>query len=349
MRWPGLSLLIAAVAAQAAEPSPVPLVYLKIRPQACVHGRTATVADMVAFVEADSALRASLAEQPVLSDLKPGITVTVDHARIERHLRELGVNLAYVLLTGAAVCEVTALPAPEQQATGPAPGSAAAAESARAPGAKTLAEALRAYVTQELSGLNGAIELEFERAGEPFLGLTDPPWSFDINARGRERLGLREFRVVLSRDGRAHRTLHLTARVRLTKPVLVAQQPLNVGTCVRRDDLALESRLFEREADIGLSEFSQAIGQRVRRFVPAGQMIRAEDLRSEDLVRRSRPVTVIGTAPSLHVRVAAVALDSGGYGETVRVRIGDTRKDHRVLRGVVAGVGTVRVEEEEQL
>ena len=81
------------------------------------------------------------------------------------------------------------------------------------------------------------------------------------------------------------------------------------------------------------------------KFIPAGQMVRRSALKSVDMVRRSRPVSVIGSTTSIQVHVTGVALDSGGYGESVRVRLGDSRKDRRVVRGVVTGLGTVRIEE----
>jgi flagella basal body P-ring formation protein FlgA len=48
----------------------------------------------------------------------------------------------------------------------------------------------------------------------------------------------------------------------------------------------------------------------------------------------------------VHVQLSGVALDSGHFGDSVRVRLGDTRKSRTVLRGVVTGVGTVNVAEE---
>jgi len=45
------------------------------------------------------------------------------------------------------------------------------------------------------------------------------------------------------------------------------------------------------------------------------------------------------------VRLTGMALDSGGYGDTVRIRMGDTRGERQLLRGVVTGLGTVRLVE----
>jgi flagella basal body P-ring formation protein FlgA len=141
------------------------------------------------------------------------------------------------------------------------------------------------------------------------------------------------------------RTATLMARVQLSREVLVARTPLNVGTLVQREALSLEPRLFQREQDLGLGRVEQAIGQRAARFVGAGQMLVAADLKTEELVQRSRPVTILSGQGHLNVRLTGVALDSGIYGDQVRVRMGDLRQKGNVLRGTVTGLSTVRVVE----
>jgi len=79
--------------------------------------------------------------------------------------------------------------------------------------------------------------------------------------------------------------------------------------------------------------------------VPLGELVPTDALKAGELVVRSRPVTVIGDNASVQVRLSGVALDSGGYGDTVRVRLGDGRRDRKILQGTVTGVGTVRLAE----
>ena len=73
-------------------------------------------------------------------------------------------------------------------------------------------------------------------------------------------------------------------------------------------------------------------------------MIRPGNLKSVDLVRRSQPVTVVG-GESVSIRLNGEALDSGGYGETIRVRVGNSRSNRREVRAMITGVGTVRLVE----
>jgi flagella basal body P-ring formation protein FlgA len=319
---------------------------LTIRSAAVVAGQTVTFTDVLSFTHADPSLQTAIEHEVLVADLPPAGTTVITHQQIEDQLGQLGVNLARVLLRGAASCRVT-VASPGDQPTSESPHRLLRSrpESGRS-AEKTLAEVLRALISDDLAGLGGTPEIEFERASRPLLDLSTPRWEFSIQPRGREKLGMREFRVVIRRDGVTHRTVDVFARVMLSKPVLVARRPLNLGTSVQPDDVGLEPRLFEQEHEIGCDRIEQVLGQQVKSFVPVGQMVRPDDLKQVDLVQRSRPVAVVGASQSVQVRMTGVALDSGRYGDPIRVRLGDTRKNRRVLHGVVAGLATVRIQEE---
>ncbi|TWT41871.1 flagellar basal body P-ring biosynthesis protein FlgA [Phycisphaerae bacterium RAS1] len=320
-----------------------PVSRLKLKPTAVVHGATVRLGDVVDFAGADEKL-AALAEKPIKLDTTPA-AFTLDHEDVLRQLHQAGANLSFVLLSGAATCRV-------QLESSPAPSPDSDASSLRTddPAAiirsQTLADAIRLSVAAELKSLGGTPEVAFEAAGRDFLGLTSPPWDFLVRPAGREKLGLREFRVTIRRDGQTQRTVSVFARVQLTRSVIVARKPLAIGSFVKREDVGVESRSFESEKEIGLATVEQVVGQQLKRFLQAGEMVKAVDLKSTPLVERSRPVTVLGAAGSVNVRMAGTALDTAGYGETVRVRVGEGRKQWRELRGVVTGLGTVRVEED---
>ena len=185
--------------------------------------------------------------------------------------------------------------------------------------------------------------MQFERAGAQYINLTTPPYEFDVRGVGRAKLGPRELRVTIKRDGRTERTTSLFVSVRLIKPVVVARGPLNVGMFVRPDDLALEERSFDDLAEVGIDALAQATGQQVKDYVAPGEMLNTDDLTMVDLVKRSRPVTLVGGSAGVSAQLSGYALDSGGLGDHVRVRLGNLRQDRRVVRGVVNGLGTVRL------
>ncbi len=325
---------------------------VKLRAQVTVTGAVVTLGDVLVLRGADPELAARLEAAPLAARFGPaGAPLVVTHAQIVRRLEELGVNLGQVLVAGALECEVTHAPAADAPGAADEPGAPADALRAEATAVdaagRTLADVLRAETAAEFARLGGTLDLVFERAGAELLELTSPPWEFAVSSRAAaERLGLREFRVVIRRDGRVQRTATLTAQVRLARPVVVAARPLSVGNIVRRDDVRLETRVSDEGLPEGLGRIEEVVGQQVRRLVPVGAVVTPDVLRSVPLVQRSRPVTVLSETGGVRVRVTGVALDDGAYGEAVRVRLGDARNSRQTLRGVVMGLGTVRLNAE---
>ncbi len=348
-RWLAtLGLLSATLAATVAGDLLQPRVSrLRIKPETLVRGEVVRLADVLDFSQADPKLAQALADKPVATDTT-GVT-TIGYQQIDAQLARLGVNMARVLVCGASQCRVRhpAAPAPTSNAKDPRRPSATPAPLLR-PRAQmdrqTLADVLRTRVERELAHLGGTVEVEFERAGAEFLALTTPPLEFTVRGGRGATLGLREYRVTIRRDGRTQRTIRIGVRARLIKRVLVAARPLNMGTYITGDSLEYAQREFTSADDLGLDHVEEVVGQQVRHFVPAGVMVHKSDLKDVDLVKRSQPVTVIG-GEAVRVRITGDALDSGGFGDTIRVRLGETRRNRRVVRGVVTGVGTVRLEE----
>lgn len=342
----GLTLIVALVVGAAAANTDVNK--LKLRPSATVFGSNVTLGDVVSFAGAADELEQAVADAVVITVAAGARQHVVTHDQVVSKLDALGVNLSRVLVSGALKCDVTIAAAPAARTTtsDAAPLIRAEASASKSEGAATLADRLRAFVAYELKSLGGEPEIRFDRAGQEFLALTSPPWGFNISASGRDQLGLREFRVVIRRDGHVQRTVRVYAHVRLVREVVVAQRPLSIGNFIRNDDVTLETRVFEAGDVLGLATTDEVIGQQVKRYVEKGAMLDAGALKPVDLVRRSRPVTVLGSNGAVKIRLTGVALDSGGYGDTVRVRIGDTRKTRQQLRAVVAGLGTVRMMED---
>jgi flagella basal body P-ring formation protein FlgA len=341
---------------------------LKLRAETTVYGDAVRLADVLAPVGGETKLLDQIGSEPVVAKTGTSPLAIVSHEQILKRLEELGVNLARVLIGGALTCRVTLRSIP------PAGEIALAADAElsplrRAPAATeesaghTLADAVRKYVNGELKALGGTAEVKFERAGQEFLQLTTPPWEFHVSSTGtvaadprvgrrspadsrwptKDKLGLRNFRVLIRRAGEVQRKVEVFAQIRLVRPVVVARKPLNPGNVVRPDDVGVETRVFEQAVGLGFGETAAVIGQQVKKFVPVGELIPSEALKTGELVVRSRPVTVIGDNASVQVRLSGVALDSGGYGDTVRVRLGDARRDRKILQGTVTGVGTVRL------
>lgn len=344
-----LTIGLTAVATYAADNADPIVNRLMLRAEVAVSGSTLRLADVLVLTDADPQIIGQIGDAPVTS--KPGtqLTTSISHEQVVRRLDELGVNLSRVLVSGALQCRIARPSAPDGASADDGEGALVHAPAKiDGSGEKTLAEVLQAHVAKELAGLGGTPEITFERAGQEFLRLTTPPWQFSVSSTGRDKLGLREFHVVIRGDGQMQRKVEVSGAVHLVQPVVVAVRPLSIGNYVRREDVSLETRVFEQDTSLGIGDVEAVVGQQVKRFIPAGELVLAEALKPVDMVVRSRPVTVTNTGGSVQMRLSGVALDSAGYGESVRVRVGDAKRDKQVLRGVVTGVGTVRLVESVQ-
>ena len=326
---------------RAGEPAEPETCSLALRPQVTLEADRVTFADVLNLADADAALAGEIAELPLREGLSPG-RITIGHAEVIARLDELGVNLARVLVGGALQCDVTlvppAAPEPEPDAPRQTPGWRRAA-----PGAGlTLGDALREHIRGELSAIGGDAEIVFDRASDEVLRL-GAPYAFSIRPADRARLGLRGFQVTLRRDGRSERVVHVTARVRLLRDVVVAHRPLNRGNYVHPDDLMVQRRAFDRDGELGLARPDELAGQQVRNYVPIGQMLTRDDLKAVDMVTRAQRVRVTSGGAGVSLELNGVALESGALGDSIRVRLGESRTDRRTIRGVVTGFGIVRL------
>lgn len=82
-------------------------------------------------------------------------------------------------------------------------------------------------------------------------------------------------------------------------------------------------------------EFAQVV-----RAIPAGQAIRATDLRPSILVRRGQPVVLaVERVPGLSIQITVEALEDGRFGDQIRFK---NRESGRITTGQVVGRGHAR-------
>lgn len=369
LRCLALSLLIGAGTALTAGDELIRLEVssLRLRPEVLVERTAVMLADVLIADEVDPRLLARFGEIVLVDGLTAGDAPSIRHQQVVEALERAGVNMSRVLLGGSMGCSVRFEP-PAPPASTPSPIGdaplvakqnaagvdlefghrlpAATAVAVRAAASEqTLAERIRAEIAADIAQSGGSPQVEFERGAEPLLDLTSPAFDFDIRLTGGRRLGLREATVMIRRDGRHQRTVRIRCNVRLIKPVIVAARALNVGTFIRAEDLRTEERVFDRADAGGAQDVRGLVGKQLRRFVPVNEVVGPGDVKAADLVKRSLPVTVVGSGGGVSLQLTGVALDSGDLGDNIRVRIGEGRSAQRVLRGVVTGLGTVQIEE----
>lgn len=116
----------------------------------------------------------------------------------------------------------------------------------------------------------------------------------------------------------------------------VALRPLAAGTVLAEADMTIVA------ADIpgAVTRIEDAVGQQLRRSVPAGRPIRTGDIAAPARVERNQTVALRYQAGGLTILTEGRALDRGAEGEVIAVMNPSSRN---TLSGQVLADGSVRV------
>ncbi len=342
---------------------------LRIFAEVAVPPGQVTFGDVLSLSEADPRLVAAIRDLPAASDpVGANGAMMLSHGELRERLASVGVNMALVTLTGARVCRITAAAAPGSAdaaqetditaapvllASAPqtpafstptiSAASVDATRAARPRSGNTLADAIEAHVARELAQYGGEPEIAFGVGSEALCGLMAPTFTFNVRSVSGSPLGTRTFRVEISRDGQPQREVSLIGHVRLIRPVVVAERPLNLGQVIAPLDVRIEERAFDQLDDLGLAEPGAIIGQQAARFMRVGELVKETDVKRASLVRRSQRIKLVQSGGGVHVEFVGSALEAGAWGDTIRVRIGETRGDRRETLGRVIGPGRVEL------
>lgn len=317
-----------AVSAMAGEISSI-----RVRSSAVVTASEITLGDLCDFPR-DMNVAARIGMEFVARAPRPGRSAGVSAVRIQDALRRAGVNLATVVVTGAMHCEVSR-PAGETPHARISHDDQPADESTSSDGL-TLHQAVRYAFERNTRSLGGSLNLRFGRTDAETLNVSDSDHTFHVRVRGGRWLG-RMIKVeveVRSGDGTVQK-IPLVVHASISKRVVVGRRPINQKATIGIDDVELAERVYDEIPELVLSDLNAVIGQRAKRFLPAGRPLRATDLQSVPLVKRGQIVQVVSTAGGVEVRSVAKAVADGGMGDVVELRAGGRRGSN--LTGVVTG------------
>jgi len=181
--------------------------------------------------------------------------------------------------------------------------------------------ALRAFVSSQVAGMGGDTMSRFDvRLGtlashatlapchrvEPFVPAGARLW-------GRSSLGVRCV------DG-AGWTVLLPVTVSVWGRALVAAAPLAAGTVVQAQDLKEQEIELTREAGMPVRDPQALAGRTLTRNVNPGQSMRADMVRTTNVVQAGDPVRLRIAGPGFSVVAGGQAMGNAGEGQTVRVR-----------------------------
>lgn len=208
-------------------------------------------------------------------------------------------------------------------------------------------EAIRQAVERKIKdgGVHGGLELSFDRSDTEIALPADRSGKFDLAHFSYDPVGKRFSGEIVPEGGNGFSAsqpsrLSVSGRVTVKRMVPVLAKRLEAGATIGAKDLDLIEVQDERVTGATLTEAAQIVGQELRRSMPAGEMLRENDVMAPRFVQRGMLVTMKFETPFLQLTAQGRALVDGAKGDVVRVVNTQT---NRLVEGVVEAPGVVSV------
>jgi len=338
---------------------------VRIWPTATVTRDVVTVGD-IAELSGLVVERDRLREIVVHAAPNPGTELRISVAHVREAFADSKADLAEINFIGASACRVSRprLPdppkavivrevAPPKPKRTPRKGvtRSEAKESSQTEDedsyrSDTLEGVLRAFILAHAPAHEGKLDIRFGSANRGALALPLSECRFDIQPDSPESadnwLGMKTYRVDVTRDDQKTTPVAIMAELALICPVVVAKRPINLGQKIESAALRVEQRRFEDARKIGVSDLRAAVGQTATQFIDAGALVTAKALAPAPVVKRGETVT-IWRRGGVQIRLTGKAQGDGMLGSTIKVRRSGSKNNRELLEAVVTGPGTVEL------
>jgi flagella basal body P-ring formation protein FlgA len=346
---------------------------LEMRGDATIYGPEVKLKQICRWADSDAQAFLPVADLIItrLDRGSPFRAITVDQIRTTLH--DAGVNLAVIKFAGPLSCTLTRSDATydeqsalrlwaaakdgkgeedaetrghgdaEKEKDGAPPASDSVSPSPRPPVAPSssyeelAAKSLRTLLIEDLSLRVGIgkeqLQVTFNPADDKLLNLSEPLFKFNIQARRVRDLGDVSWNVtILSGSGSQKGTVNATARAWRNEVVL--SKPITYGQVIQGSDVTERRVLSDQLPSEPLLDRTQVVGQQAARGLTVGSVVSARMVDAVPLAKPGQLVTISLTVGSIRVKTVARAMESGAYGQAIRVRNETT---HDVLEVVLTG------------
>jgi len=162
--------------------------------------------------------------------------------------------------------------------------------------------------------------------------------TYRVRPRGSFKpAGRQSLLVDLSVDGKVFKSLGVQASLTLEAFVGTVIGELQRGTPINEDVVEWSYKRLDRLQAMPLTP-EQAQNARTRSILRSGTMLTNRNVEPIPVVVRNQPVTVVARMDGLQITLRGLALETGSYGQQIRVKntttnkimVGQIRKDGRV-------------------
>ncbi|HVZ69160.1 MAG TPA: flagellar basal body P-ring formation chaperone FlgA [Rhizomicrobium sp.] len=123
--------------------------------------------------------------------------------------------------------------------------------------------------------------------------------------------------------------------------VVVPSRDIARGEIISESDLTLGTAQASQIRSGTITSIADLSGMQARRYLRAGELVLATDVRRPIVITKGETVTMTFDAPGISLTATGRALSEGGIGETVTVL---NPVSYRQVMATVTGPGTVRAD-----
>ena len=319
---------------------------LEMQKLAQVTGSQIRVRQVVRWSEADSASFAAIADIVIdRFDGKVNRKLSLDELR--NTLSGAGVNLAMVRFAGATSCLVSRADNGTEEAavddhgvvqqwlqqktkpevaptSQPATVSGSDVADAECGPFRTLRDRMLIDLSQRLNLPIDELEMTFDAKDRNLLNLSEPLFRFQLDPRRVRDLGKVSWDVTIM-TGQTQKTVTMNADAREWERELVLSKAANFKQVLRDDDLTERRVLVDHVSDDQVLTRTQIVGQQASRDLKPGTVLTARLIDPVPLARLGQYVTITLNEGGVQVKTVAKAMESGSYGQTIKVKSEQTQ------------------------
>ncbi len=313
---------------------------MELRSGATIYGADIQLKQLCRWSNADANALAPIADLVIQHFDKGATTRIVSLDEIRTTLTDAGVNLAWIRFAGATACKVTrsdaAAPSrdPLQQWIEQKQASAVSIVPPLSPTTQpiadrgpvhTLREKLLTDLSQRLNLPTDRLQVSFDPKDTSLLNLSEPNFHFDIRPGMVRDLGDVSWDVSVMTDGGAQQKVHVAAMARAWQNQVMLAQPIAYRGVFREEDLTQRRALIDRLSDDTVLDKNQIVGQEATRDLQTGMMVTARMVEAVPLAKSGQYITITLNQGSVRVTTVARAMETGSYGQTIKVRNDETK------------------------
>ena len=198
------------------------------------------------------------------------------------------------------------------------------------PPVKTLRDLIMADASSKLGVPVDQLQLTFNPIDDKVLSLPQSQFKFHLDERRVYNLGDVAWDVQVITDNGV-RKFTIRANARAWETQLVVSTPLGYRQVLRDTDVTERRTLVDRIPEEALLTRAQAIGQQAARDLKPGTVLTARMVDPVQLIKTGQFVTVTLDQGAIRVKTVVRALESGSYGQTIRVKNESTHDTYEVV------------------